>query len=230
MGGARDRRFWSGRKSWNALVQPRLPTFSSAIPRWPEGCANRAPSLGLCLVYLAEPAQNEDRRTQISAAGRRAGGARTRVPDHRFAVGPRPAPPAAGRGAALPGMRLVSADASGGSGYPGYSTGAQIGVCTPTWVLRGRSDAGTATLLHGWEKRLRPLKAGRAIGFCLEIHDLMASKLAAGRLKDIELVGALLKLKLGKVAMLKRRIVRVGPGSERRRALSRLQVVVENLD
>ena len=41
-----------------------------------------------------------------------------------------------------------------------------------------------ANLPPGWEKRLQPLRIERITAFCLEIHDLLASKLAAGRLKD----------------------------------------------
>ncbi len=61
------------------------------------------------------------------------------------------------------------------------------------------------------------------------MHDLMASKLAAGRLKDLELVGALLKLRLGKVSTLKARLAQLAPATERRRACSRLQVVLDDL-
>ena len=38
-----------------------------------------------------------------------------------------------------------------------------------------------ATLPEGWEKRLKPFRAGLITAFCLEVHDLLASKLAAGR-------------------------------------------------
>ncbi len=86
-----------------------------------------------------------------------------------------------------------------------------------------------ATLPEGWERRLKPLRAGHVTGLCLEIHDLMASKLAAGRLKDLELVGALLKLRLGKVSTLKARLAQLAPATERRRARSRLQVVLDDV-
>lgn len=47
----------------------------------------------------------------------------------------------------------------------------------------------TATLPPGWEARLVPLKtdATRGVtGWCLEVHDLVASKIIAGREKDVE--------------------------------------------
>jgi len=87
-----------------------------------------------------------------------------------------------------------------------------------------------ATLPEGWEKRLTPFRVGRITAFCLELHDLLASKLAAGRLKDLELVGAVLKLRLGKAPLLRRRIAKFPLESERQKALQRLHVVFEDLD
>ncbi|MBI5524947.1 MAG: hypothetical protein HY897_01290 [Deltaproteobacteria bacterium] len=48
---------------------------------------------------------------------------------------------------------------------------------------------GTAVLPEGWERRLVPVKNENtrgATGWCLEIHDLLLSKAAAGRERDIE--------------------------------------------
>lgn len=42
----------------------------------------------------------------------------------------------------------------------------------------------TATLPSGWETRLVAVPAGEALGLCLEVHDLVLSKYAAGREKD----------------------------------------------
>jgi hypothetical protein len=86
-----------------------------------------------------------------------------------------------------------------------------------------------ASLPEGWEQRLKPFHAGRITAFCLELHDLLASKLAAGRLKDLELVGAVLKLRLGKTSILRRRIAKFPLQSERQKARLRLTVVVEDL-
>ncbi len=47
----------------------------------------------------------------------------------------------------------------------------------------------TATLPDGWRQRLVPVRNANtrgATGWCLEIHDLVISKLVAGREKDLE--------------------------------------------
>lgn len=47
----------------------------------------------------------------------------------------------------------------------------------------------TATLPEGWQGRLIPVRNANtrgATGWCLEIHDLVVSKLAAGREKDLD--------------------------------------------
>lgn len=54
----------------------------------------------------------------------------------------------------------------------------------------------TAVLPAGWRERLVPVhneNTGGCTGWCLSIPDLAASKLAAGREKDLEFVGALLR-------------------------------------
>ena len=46
----------------------------------------------------------------------------------------------------------------------------------------------TAVLPKGWEKRLVPVRSadtGGATGWCLDLHDLVLSKYAAGREKDL---------------------------------------------
>jgi hypothetical protein len=86
-----------------------------------------------------------------------------------------------------------------------------------------------ATLPEGWEKRLTPFRVGRITAFCLELHDLLASKLAAGRLKDLELVGAVLKLRLGKAPILRRRIAKFSLESDKQKARRRLDGVLEDL-
>lgn len=50
-------------------------------------------------------------------------------------------------------------------------------------------DENTATLPNGWRDRLVPIKNPNtrgATGWCLEVHDLVVSKLIAGREKDLE--------------------------------------------
>lgn len=51
----------------------------------------------------------------------------------------------------------------------------------------------TATLPRGWEQRLVPVRSPRtagATGWCLEAHDLLLSKCAAGRDKDFAFLDA----------------------------------------
>ena len=56
-------------------------------------------------------------------------------------------------------------------------------------------DETTATLPPGWQDRLVPIRNANtagATGWCLEVHDLAASKLVAGRQKDLDFVRVLL--------------------------------------
>jgi len=46
----------------------------------------------------------------------------------------------------------------------------------------------TAVLPEGWQARLVPVPSGDALGLCLEVHDLVLSKYAAGREKDRDYV------------------------------------------
>lgn len=60
-------------------------------------------------------------------------------------------------------------------------------------------DESTAILPAGWKDRLVPLRnenTGGATGWCLEVHDLAASKLIAGREKDIVFLRGLLRERL----------------------------------
>lgn len=54
----------------------------------------------------------------------------------------------------------------------------------------------TAVLPEGWQDRLVPVcneNTGAGRGLCLEVHDLAASKLVAGREKDLAYVGSLVR-------------------------------------
>jgi hypothetical protein len=67
----------------------------------------------------------------------------------------------------------------------------------------------TASLPRGWRRRLVVLDTSGTApgrGLCLERHDLVASKLAAGRPKDYEFAEALVAVGLINLATLKRRI------------------------
>lgn len=83
-----------------------------------------------------------------------------------------------------------------------------------------------ATLPEGWETRVKHFRVGPITAFCLEIHDLLASKLAAGRLKDLELAGAILKLNLARIRILRARISKLVPVSAREQARSCLTSVL----
>jgi hypothetical protein len=82
-----------------------------------------------------------------------------------------------------------------------------------------------ASLPRSWETRVKLFRVGRVTANCLEIHDLLASKLAAGRLKDLELAGAILKLRLASLRTLRARIAKLIPASAAEQARSCLKVV-----
>ncbi len=86
-----------------------------------------------------------------------------------------------------------------------------------------------ADLPTGWERRLQTLRAGPVTAFCLEIHDLLVSKLAAGRLKDLEFAGALFRLGLANLGKTRVRMRHFPNERERSKLRSRLQVVLDEL-
>jgi hypothetical protein len=66
----------------------------------------------------------------------------------------------------------------------------------------------TAKAPGGWEQRLIPIRnenTGGATGWCLEIHDLLLSKCAAGRERDWEFVEEALRYRLADPAELRSR-------------------------
>lgn len=87
-----------------------------------------------------------------------------------------------------------------------------------------------STLPDNWRTRLIPVRsraAGRATGWCLEPHDLVVSKLAAGRKKDLAFVRRLLQHNMIQAAVVRERLA-VTPVSEAggRGLLARLQQCV----
>ncbi len=67
----------------------------------------------------------------------------------------------------------------------------------------------TATLPAGWEERLIRVSnenTGGATGWCLEVHDLLLSKCAAGRERDWEFAEEALRQGLADSAELRRRL------------------------
>lgn len=90
----------------------------------------------------------------------------------------------------------------------------------------------TAQLPAGWEDRLMRISSentGGAIGWCLEVHDLAYSKLAAGRPKDLDYVGNLLRYKLAKQMRIKRLIGQQQNADKKLLLTQRLAVVVSTL-
>jgi len=70
-------------------------------------------------------------------------------------------------------------------------------------------DETTATLPAGWPERLVPVQSENtagATGWCLEVHDLAASKLVAGRERDLEFLRVLLEEGLADPAVLRSRL------------------------
>jgi hypothetical protein len=86
-----------------------------------------------------------------------------------------------------------------------------------------------ATLPAGWESRVKPLKFGPVTAWCLEVHDLVVSKLAAARLKDLEFAAAMLELGFAKQRTLFQRIARLDSEREADRVRSRLKIVLDDI-
>lgn len=83
-------------------------------------------------------------------------------------------------------------------------------------------------LAPGWEQRLVALGPAAPRVRCLEIHDLVLSKLAAGRLKDYELVAVLLARGLADLGVVRERIASVPDLHMRAILMARVQIVVES--
>lgn len=88
----------------------------------------------------------------------------------------------------------------------------------------------TAILPTDWKQRLIKLQNSNTsggTGLCLEPHDLAASKLAAGREKDIEFVQILLEEKMVGSRLLEERIHTLPVASDRLEAiLTRLRRIL----
>lgn len=77
--------------------------------------------------------------------------------------------------------------------------------------------AETAILPSGWRERLIRLEnanTGGTTGLCLEVHDLAASKLVAGREKDRDFLSALMQGAVIDVNTLSERIEALPVGGE----------------
>ena len=87
-----------------------------------------------------------------------------------------------------------------------------------------------ASLPAGWARRLKPLRVGRITALCLEVHDLVVTKLAAGRLKDLEFVGALVQRALVDLKTIRSRIRQFPIERDRPFLRARLQTVLDDLN
>ena len=77
----------------------------------------------------------------------------------------------------------------------------------------------TAVLPAGWKERLVSIcneNTGDGTGLCLEVHDLAVSKLVAGREKDLDFVGALLRYGLANCEVMQQRLAATTLTEERR--------------
>jgi hypothetical protein len=84
----------------------------------------------------------------------------------------------------------------------------------------------TAVLPQGWKERLIQLRnanTGNGIGLCLEVHDLAVAKVAAGREKDLEFVGKLVRHKLANPSLIESRL-RQSPLSGQRLELAQARL------
>ena len=83
-------------------------------------------------------------------------------------------------------------------------------------------DRTTALLPQGWETRLITIcnaNTNQIRGHCLEVHDLMIAKLAAGRQKDDEFFEAAIRLKLIYQSTLLERLDGTGFSDEQKKRL-----------
>lgn len=80
-------------------------------------------------------------------------------------------------------------------------------------------EEGVATLPNGWKDRLIALSTPAtrgAIGYCLELHDLLISKYVANREKDRRYCRAAAKARLAKLDVLEERLQATEIGAELR--------------
>jgi len=77
----------------------------------------------------------------------------------------------------------------------------------------------TAILPAGWRDRVIPVQnenMGAGTGLCLEVHDLAVSKLVAGREKDLEFVGGLVRHGMVSIETLRERLTITFLSTDRR--------------
>jgi hypothetical protein len=83
-----------------------------------------------------------------------------------------------------------------------------------------------ANLPQGWRTRLKTVALGNIRVHYLDLYDLVASKLAAGRLKDLEFVGALVQRGIANLRLIRLRIRQFSRRPHRERARLCLRTVL----
>jgi hypothetical protein len=107
--------------------------------------------------------------------------------------------------------------------------GPESGLAAEQFVHVDTVSSTFPFLPDGWEARLIPLAPEAPHIRCLEVHDLVMSKLAAGRLKDYELVAVLFGRGLANIDVVRARVGSVSDLNMRAVLLARLQIVLESL-
>ncbi len=94
-------------------------------------------------------------------------------------------------------------------------------------------DKTTAILPDGWENRLVKIEndnTNNIVGWCLEPHDLMVSKLYAGREKDIDFVSVAIDADIVDIDLIRSRITMVSNNDNMREiVINRLGRIISNL-
>jgi hypothetical protein len=83
---------------------------------------------------------------------------------------------------------------------------------------------------RGWEQRLVDYRLPDVTARCLDIHDLIVTKLAAGRLKDYEFIAAVLMNKLARAEEVVRRVQSFADPHTQAVLLARLRIATEATD
>lgn len=90
-------------------------------------------------------------------------------------------------------------------------------------------DPGIVLLPSGWEQRLKPLRVGAVTAWCLDVNDLVVSKLNAGRLKDYEFINAVLRARLADWEIIVKRLETFPDLHQRAILLARLRIAGERM-
>ncbi len=88
-------------------------------------------------------------------------------------------------------------------------------------------DESTAILPNGWRERLVKVDNANtvgAVGWCLETNDLAVSKLAAGRARDFEFVGEMLRNQFASADIIRARLTTTPRLSEEGRQTIKMRI------